>query len=72
VNVAETKEGYLLKVTSDAINPGVMLSSELNGKFSENYFFMTPGTKEIMFYTNESSKKPDNEFKIFTWRNAWE
>lgn len=70
--VREIKEGYAITIHSDAINPGIWITSDMKGRFSENYFNMTPGTKEIIFYTTESAKVLSKAFTIKTWRDAWE
>lgn len=70
--VREIKEGYAITVHSDAINPGIWITTDLNGRFSENYFNMTPGTKEIVFYTDEPAKVISKAFTLKTWRDAWE
>lgn len=70
--VKEIKEGYIITIQSDAINPGILISTDLKGTFSENYFSMSPGTKEVYYYTTEPAKDLNKAFKIMTWVNAME
>lgn len=71
-SVREVREGYLITVKSDAINPGVWITTDLNGSFSDNYFTMTPGTKEILFSSIEPAKDINKAFKVCTWVDARE
>ncbi len=72
LSVKEVREGYLLTINSDAINPGVWITTDLSGSFSDNYFSMIPGTKEVLFSTFEPAKDISKAFKVFTWQDAAE
>ncbi|HNG13943.1 MAG TPA: hypothetical protein PL173_12735 [Saprospiraceae bacterium] len=68
--VKEIPEGYLIEITSTVVNPGVFLTTDLRGTFSDNYFNMLPGTKTVTFKTDEPSKNPEKAFQVMTWTKA--
>ncbi|MEZ4927282.1 MAG: glycoside hydrolase family 2 protein [Saprospiraceae bacterium] len=63
VDVAQVNDGYLLSLSSNRLAKNVLLSSEADGFFSDNYFDLLPGeTKTVLFKTRQILDDPEKAF----------
>ena len=66
-------EGYLLTLSSDRLAKNVMIITEADGFFNDNYFDMLPGErKTVLFKTERILDNPKGAFKTKTLVDAWE
>jgi beta-mannosidase len=54
-------------VSSNSIQKGVRLSTDIKGKFSDNYFDLIPGKIHSVSFETVSKSKPKVEVVAFGW-----
>lgn len=73
IKVEQVTEGYLLTLSTDRLAKNVMIITEADGFFNDNYFDMLPGErKTVLFKTERILDDPKGAFKTKTLVDAWE
>jgi beta-mannosidase len=70
--VTPTHRGYLIHLTADKLAKNVFLYSDLEGRFTENYFDLIPDeSKAIEFTTLTNEPDFEKRLKIISLVNAY-
>lgn len=65
VRVSPANEGYLLELESPALAKNVRLSTDVPGRFSDNYFDLLPGERRtVLFITERILDAPEQAFRL--------
>lgn len=65
MEVKQVTEGYALTLESTNLAKNVYLSTDVDGRFSDNYFDLLPGERRtILFRTNRILDTPESAFRL--------
>ncbi len=59
LSIEKAEKGYDIMLQSKTLQKDVFLSSNTNGKFSDNFFDLLPNEKRVVRYLTENSEKPE-------------
>ncbi|MBL7828038.1 MAG: glycoside hydrolase family 2 protein [Saprospiraceae bacterium] len=73
LKVEQVNDGYQITLSADRLAKNVMISTEVDGFFSDNYFDLLPGErKTVLFKTERILDEPQAAFKTKSLVDAWE
>jgi beta-mannosidase len=61
--IEKTKDGFLIKLTSETLQKNVFLMANEKGKFEDNFFDLLPNEPKTIFFSTENKTAPDFTFK---------
>jgi beta-mannosidase len=73
IKTEQVNDGYMLTLESASLAKNVLLSTEQEGFFMDNYFDLLPGErKKVLFKTDRIIEDPSTAFKVKHLAEAWE
>lgn len=65
ITVAQANDGYILNLSCDSLAKNVMIQTDADGFFTDNYFDLLPGErKSVLFKTDRIIENPQAAFRL--------
>lgn len=66
IQLEKFQKGYKIRLDSKILQKNLMLSTEISGKFSDNYFDLLPNQAKFIEFQTDSEKFDSNDIKIYS------
>ena len=64
LNASTKEEQYIFTLSAEQIKYGVAITTNLNGRFSDNYFTLLPGEEKQVIFTPAAPAKVQMKYNV--------